>query len=169
MPIAVKMNEMLDKINAGAFGGGQSAGEVHDFVTVKNIEEHRGQTGKLSLKLTLVTKDGKSFNGYLPATDKTTESTDKKVGWLGKEVGADIVKIGNAVAEDEDVNTPIEFTLAFGVKIGKKIDKAAKKPVVFVDRVKEGEFWNTKITFGKKEEKEAVPEEPVDSIFTDVE
>ena len=171
MPVKINMGEIMDKINANMFGTGNGgAKEVHDYCKVLNITEHRGQSGKLSLKVQMSTMDGKEFAGYLPATEKTTESTDKKVAWLGKEIGIDIIKIGNSVADDEDVNTPIEFTLAFGVKIGKKIEKSEKKPIVYIDREKDGEFWNTRITFGKKpeeEKKEYVPDEIEDSIFKD--
>lgn len=126
-----------------------SVKEVHDYCNVVNAEKYKGQSGKISIKLTFETADNGKFGAFMGIKDKAGEITVQRLTkLLVKSTDVDTAKrIFDKVAADEDVNTDEEFVLEFANKVDKKL--AANPVKVYVDRVKNGDNWNTKWYFEK--------------------
>lgn len=126
-----------------------SVKEVHDYCTVVEAKEYKGQSGKTSIRLMFVTEEGGKFASYMGISDKAGEITVQRLTRiLVKSVGEeDAKRIFDKVANDEDVNSDKEFVLEFASKVNRKLEASPVK--VYVDRVKNGENWQVKWYFNK--------------------
>lgn len=126
-----------------------SVKEVHDYCTVVEAKEYKGQSGKTSIRLMFVTEEGGKFASYMGISDKAGEITVQRLTRiLVKSVGEeDAKRIFDKVANDEDVNSDKDFVLEFASKVNRKLEASPVK--VYVDRVKNGENWQVKWYFNK--------------------
>lgn len=126
-----------------------SVKEVHDYCSITEAKEYKGQSGKTSIKLTFVTADDGKFASYMGVSDKACEfSVQRLTRILVKSIGEeDAKRIFEKVANDEDVNNDKDFVLEFASKVNRKLESSPVK--VYVDRVKNGENWQVKWYFEK--------------------
>ena len=124
------------------------AGEVHDYCNIVSAILHMGRSNKYSIMYGVTTEDNKSFVIYSALTDKAAEFTVKRmVQILTKSVGKDKAEAIFNKCNDESVESYEDLAKELVNKVDKSLHTSPVR--VYVDRVKEGEFWNVKWYFSK--------------------
>ena len=125
------------------------ATEVHDYCNIVSAILHKGRTGKFSIAYGFVTNNDTSFVAYGSlSSDKTAEFTVKRmIQLLVKSVGAEKAKAIFDKCNDDTVDTYEDLAKELLTKLDKALQNAPVR--VYVDRVKEGDYWNVKWYFDK--------------------
>lgn len=127
------------------------AAEVHDYCNIVSAVLHKGRTGNYSVMYGALTEDNKSFVIYGALTDKAAEYTVKRmVQLLIKSIGADKAKAIFDKCNDDTVESFTDLAKELVNKLDRALQNASVR--VYVDRVKDGEFWNVKWYFNKPEQ-----------------
>lgn len=124
------------------------AQEVHDFCNIVSAILHKGRSGNYSVMYGALTEDNKSFVIYTALTDKASEYTVKRmIQLLVKSVGAEKAKAIFDKCNDDTVESYTDLAKELLTKLDKALQNAPVR--VYVDRVKEGDYWNVKWYFDK--------------------
>lgn len=125
------------------------ATEVHDYCNIVSAILHKGRTGKFSIAYGFVTNDDTSFVAYGSlSSDKSAEFTVKRmIQLLVKSVGTEKAKAIFDKCNDDTVDTYEDLAKELLTKLDKALQNAPVR--VYVDRVKEGDYWNVKWYFDK--------------------
>lgn len=125
------------------------ATEVHDYCNIVSAILHKGRTGKFSIAYGFVTNNDTSFVAYGSlSSDKSAEFTVKRmIQLLVKSVGAEKAKAIFDKCNDDTVDTYEDLAKELLTKLDKALQNAPVQ--VYVDRVKEGDYWNVKWYFDK--------------------
>lgn len=138
MPIKKTFTEIMNQSNF------KTLGEVHDMVNMTAVQPYASpRSGKNSIKITFK-KDGIEFNSFMGLSEKAVKITTKLlISLLIKSVGTQKAEeIVNAAADDEDVNDDTALAEVLAEKLNKKLK--ATPIEVYVDRIKDGDFWSVK-------------------------
>lgn len=135
------------------------ATEVHDYCNIVSAILHKGRTGKFSIAYGFVTNDDTSFVAYGSlSSDKSAEFTVKRmVQLLVKSAGADTAKAIFDKCNDDTVDTYEDLAKELLTKLDKSLSKNNVK--VWVDRVKDGDYWNVKWYFDKPVQESTVTQD----------
>lgn len=160
MPVKALFDEILANVNTG-----KALAEIHDNCNIVGVSEYRSQqSGKTSIKVTF-SYNGSEFGSFMGLKDKSLKITlGRLVKILSAAVGEEKAKtLFNKIADDEDVNSEEELAIALAQKTNAKVKQT---PVVaYVDRVKNGEFWDVKWKIGADDK--SVTVDPKDNPAAD--
>lgn len=125
------------------------ATEVHDYCNIVSAILHKGRTGKFSIAYGFITNDDTSFVAYGSlSSDKSAEFTVKRmIQLLVKSVGVEKAKAIFDKCNDDTVDTYEDLAKELLTKLDKALQNAPVR--VYVDRVKEGDYWHVKWYFDK--------------------
>lgn len=164
MPIKKTFEEIISKSNF------KTLGEIHDMCDLTAVHPYSSpRSGKNSIKLTFK-KDGIEFNSFMGLSEKAVGITNKTlVRLLTKSVSEEKAKaIFEAAANDEDVNDESTLAEVLAEKLNKKLKNTPIE--VYVDRVKDGDFWNVKWRLDRPADAEKKDDKPLstDEFFATV-